>query len=116
MRHRKKTLKLGRTKAPRKALLRSLAESLVLHESIETTKAKAKATRSVVEKLVTKAKKGRPIDAEKINQVLYTGKAQAKLMKEIAPRYMDRKGGYTRITKLGVRPNDGGEKARIEFV
>ncbi|MBT3539065.1 50S ribosomal protein L17 [Candidatus Parcubacteria bacterium] len=116
MRHRKKNIKLGRTKAPRKALLRNLAESLVLHGAITTTKAKAKALRTVIEPLITKAKKNRSIDKEKINEVLYTGKAQKKLIEEIAPQYKDRQGGYTRIIKLGTRPNDGAEKVKIELV
>ncbi len=96
--------------------MRNLAESLVLHESITTTKAKAKALRTVVEPIITKAKRNRPIDKEKINEVLYTGKAQKKLIEEIAPRYKERQGGYTRITKLGPRPNDAAEKVIIEFV
>ncbi len=116
MRHRKKQIKLGRTKAPRKALMRGLADSLILHEAIETTHAKAKALRTVIEPLVTKAKKNRPVDRENINSMLYTGKAIKKLIDEIAPRYSDRQGGYTRIIKLGVRPNDGAQKAKIEFV
>lgn len=116
MRHRKKTIKLGRIKAPREALLRNLADSLILHNAIVTTRAKAKALRTVVEPLVTKAKRNRPVDREKINSVLYTGKAVSKLIDEIAPRYKDRQGGYTRITKMGYRPNDGAQKVRIEFV
>jgi len=116
MRHQKKTVKLGRTKAPRKALLRNLAESLVIHESIVTTKAKAKALRPFIEPLVTKAKKNRPVDRENINKVLYTGKAIKKLINDIAPRYKERPGGYTRITKLGSRFTDGAEEAKIEFV
>lgn len=116
MRHQKKGVKLGREIGPRKALLRSLSESLILHEGIMTTKAKAKAIRGVVEPLVTKAKKGRPIDIEGISKVLYTGAAIKKLTKEIAPRYLERRGGYTRIVKLGNRFNDSAEMVRIEFV
>ncbi|HAT03927.1 MAG TPA: 50S ribosomal protein L17 [Candidatus Magasanikbacteria bacterium] len=116
MRHQKKTVKLGRTRAPRQALLRNLAESLILHGAIVTTKAKAKALRSVVEPLVTKAKKGRPVDREGIMSVLYTGKAVKKLVDDLAPRYAERRGGYTRITKIGTRSSDGGEKVKIEFV
>lgn len=116
MRHQKKGVKLGRESNQRKALMRSLAESLILNGSIVTTKAKAKALKTVIEPLVTKAKKGRPIDREMIMGVLYTGKAVNKLVKEIAPRYMERKGGYTRIVKLGFRMNDSAETAKIEFV
>lgn len=116
MRHQKKNIKLGRELGPRKALMRSLAESLILHEGITTTKAKAKALKTVLEPLVTKAKRGKPVDMEKIMEVLYTKKAITKLMKEIAPRYTERKGGYTRMTKLGNRFNDSAEMVRIEFV
>lgn len=116
MRHQKKTVKLGRVKAPRTALLRSLAESLILHGAITTTKAKARALRGVVEPLVTKAKKNRPVDREAITSVLYTGRAIRKLLSDIAPRYSERQGGYTRITKLGTRQSDAAESVRIEFV
>ncbi len=116
MRHQKKGKKFGRESAQRKALLRSLAESLILHGSIVTTKAKAKELKTVIEPLVTKAKKNRPVDMEIIMKTLYTGKAVTKLVKEIAPRYMERKGGYTRIVKLGYRSADSAETAKIEFV
>jgi len=116
MRHRKKTIKLGRKQGPRIALLKSLAESLVLHESIITTKAKAKALKTVVEPLITKGKRNQEIDREKINQVLLTGRAVKKLIEEISPRYKERRGGYTRIIKLGYRSSDSAEKVKIEFV
>ncbi len=116
MRHQKKNIKLGRERGPRIALLRGLAESLILSEGITTTKAKAKAVRSLVEPLVTKAKKGRTVDLENITKVLYTGKAIKKLTKDLAPRYTERRGGYTRIIKLGNRFNDSAEMVRIEFV
>jgi large subunit ribosomal protein L17 len=116
MRHQKKGKKFGRERAGRKALMRGLAESLILHGSITTTKAKAKALKTVIEPLVTKAKKNRPVDLEVIMKTLYTGKAVSKLVKEIAPRYTERRGGYTRIVKLGFRENDSAETAKIEFV
>lgn len=116
MRHQRVKSTLGREIGPRKALMRSLAESIVLHEAITTTKAKAKALKRVIEPLVTKAKKNKAADKEAIMSVLYTGKAVHKLVAEIAPRYMERKGGYTRIIKIGNRPNDAAEKVRIEFV
>ena len=116
MRHRVKKATLGRKKAQRDDLLRSLADSLVLHGGIVTTKAKAKALRMYVEPLVTKARKNRPIDREMITKSLYTGKAIKKLIDEYGPKYKDRDGGYTRITKLGYRANDRGEKVKIEFV
>lgn len=116
MRHQKKGVKLGRESGQRKALMRSLAESLILHGSLVTTKAKAKALKTVIEPLITKAKKNTPVDREIIMKTLYTGKAINMLVKEIAPRYMERKGGYTRIVKLGYRQNDSAETAKIEFV
>lgn len=116
MRHKKKGVKLGRERGQRKALMRSLAESLVLHGSLITTKAKAKALKTVIEPLVTKAKRNNEVDRGLIMKVLYTGRAVNKLTKEIAPRYADRKGGYTRIVKLGYRNNDSAETAKIEFV
>lgn len=116
MRHKKKGVKLGRERAQRVALLRSLAESLVLHGAVTTTLAKAKALRTVVEPLVTKAKGDTQLSRDMVKGVLYTGKAVNKLFKEIAPRYAERKGGYTRIIKLGYRENDSAETAKIEFV
>lgn len=116
MRHQKKTIKLGRVQGPRKSLLRGLANNLILHETMVTTKAKAKAIRSVIEPLITKAKKNRPVDHENIIKILYTGQAIKKLITEIAPRYSERHGGYTRIIKIGPRFNDRAEMVRIEFV
>lgn len=116
MRHRKKKATLGRESAQRKALMRSLAESLVLHGSIKTTHAKAKALRTVIEPLVTKARRGELADRRALLRVLYTDKAVEKLMKDIAPRYVERAGGYTRIVKLGARQNDAAPMVRIEFV
>lgn len=116
MRHHKKKAILGRERGPRRALLRGLAESLVLHESVMTTEAKAKALRSVIEPLVTSAKAGTLSALRRAKQVLFTDRAVRKLMKDIAPRFQNRQGGYTRITKLGLRVGDRGKKARIEFV
>lgn len=116
MRHKKKKTTLGRKKAPREALLRNLAESLILHGNIKTTKAKAKALRMFIEPLVTKARKNTLAARRELIKVLYTEKAVKKIMEEIGPKYKDRKGGYTRIIKLARRKNDAAEMARIEFV
>lgn len=116
MRHNSKKITLGRETAPRKALMRNLAESLILNGSIRTTQAKAKALRRVIEPLVTKAKKGDLASLRNIKKVLFTRDALEVLLKEVAPRYTERKGGYTRIVKLGARVNDAAEMARIEFV
>jgi len=116
MRHRKKKTTLGRESAQRKALLRSLAESLVINGSIRTTKAKAIAVRTVVEPLITKARTGTLTARRQAIGVLYTDKAVKILMEEIGARYKDRKGGYTRITKIGPRNNDAAQMVRIELV
>lgn len=116
MRHRKQKSILGREKAQREALMRSLAESLIVHESIKTTKAKAKALRIFVEPLITKAKAGSIAAQRNLRKVLYTDVAINKLMNEIGPRYKERPGGYTRIIKIGARSSDSAEMAMIEFV
>tara|TARA_B100000700_G_C14898186_1_gene786055 strand:+ start:558 stop:911 length:354 start_codon:yes stop_codon:yes gene_type:complete len=116
MRHNKKTFTLGRNKAQKKALMRSLAESLIVHESIRTTKAKAKVLRTIVEPLITRAKRGNIFDKRSIAKVLYTKGAIKKIMEEVGPRFKERPGGYTRITKIGSRPNDGADMVRIELV
>lgn len=116
MRHLKKKITLGREKAPREALMRHLAESLILHGAIKTTKAKARALRTFVEPLVTKAKKGTLAERRLLISALYTDEVVNKLLKEIGPRYLERSGGYTRIIKIGPRFNDAAEMVRIEFV
>ena len=117
MRHKKKRQRtLGRPKAQREALMRNLAESLILHEAIETTKVKAKELRKFVEPLITTAKGGTLTDRRRLIQALYTDNAVRKLMDDLGPRYKERKGGYTRVLKIGFRPNDGAEKVRIELV
>ncbi len=116
MRHNSKKVTLGRERGQRKALLRSLAENLVLHDTICTTSAKAKALRSVVEPLVTKGKNGTLADLRAIKRVLYTDQAVKKVMQTLAPKYKERAGGYTRITKIGPRANDAAQMVRIEFV
>ena len=116
MRHRKKNRKLGRVTRKRDALLRNLSDSLVVNGKIKTTLPKAKELRMFVEPLVTKAKKGTLTERRNLIKVLYTNSAVKKLMEEYGPKYKDRQGGYTRITKLGPRKNDGAEMAVIEFV
>lgn len=96
--------------------MRNLAESLILHGNIKTTLAKAKALRTFIEPLVSKARKGDLTAQRAIRKVLYTDDAINKLMNEVGPQYVGRDGGYTRIIKLGTRSNDAAEMARIEFV
>ena len=116
MRHRKQQIKLGRTKGPKKALMRSLLESFIMHGHIKTTETKAKAMRLAVEPLITKAKTGSLTATRAAKRVLYTEEAVKKLMTEIGPKYATRPGGYTRVIKLPVRKNDSARMARIELV
>ena len=116
MRHQKKTVKLGRTAAHRKSLLANQVCSLIEHKRIKTTLAKAKAVRPLAEKLVTLGKRGdlhaRRLAAGKLGQK----DAVKTLFAEIAPRAATRKGGYTRIIKLGRRISDSAPMAYIEWV
>ncbi|MEA3399520.1 MAG: 50S ribosomal protein L17 [Patescibacteria group bacterium] len=116
MRHHNNIRKFNRKRNQRKALLRGLAISLVKHGKIETTEAKAKSLRSVIEKLITKANKGTLNSQRIIMSRLYNGEQAKKLINEIAPKYKNRKGGYTRITKLPRRQSDASKMAIIEFV
>lgn len=117
MRHLKKKVTLDRKAGPRRALLTNLAESLILYEKIKTTKAKAKALRGVVEKLITKAKKNTLAARRELARALYTKNSVKKMMEVIGPRYAERKGGYTRVTALGQsRLGDAGEEVIIELV
>lgn len=116
MRHRNKTKTLGRKHEQRQALVRNLAESLVRYGAIRTTKAKATVLRSAIEKAITKAARGNAADRRAIHKLLYTKGAVQKLLTELGPKYASRPGGYTRITKVGARPQDGAEMVRIEFV
>ena len=116
MRHQNKKKTLDRKAAGRRSLLANLAESLIIYEKIKTTKAKAKATRSLVERLITKAKPNDLAARRLLKRVLYTKNAVDKTMEVLGPRYLDRKGGYTRITLLGVRKGDAGEEAMVELV
>jgi len=116
MRHQKKTVKLGRTAAHRNSLLANQVCSLIEHKRIKTTLAKAKAVRPLAEKMVTLGKRG-DLHARRI-AAGYLGQKDAvkKLFAEIAPRAADRKGGYTRIIKLGQRLSDSAPMAYIEWV
>jgi len=116
MRHQKKTIKLGRTAEHRKALLANQVCSLIEHQRIRTTLAKAKAVRPLAEKMVTLGKK-RSIHARRTAfAVLRQKDAVKKLFDEIAPRTADRNGGYSRIVKLGQRKSDAAQVAYLEWV
>lgn len=117
MKHHNRNRKFGRTAGQRRALLRSLASSLILRGSIMTTEAKAKELRPFVEKLVTKSKKDTLAARRNVIALLGGGERPGKkLFAEIGPRYTTRAGGYLRITKIGARKGDGSSRARIEFV
>ncbi|MEO7157580.1 MAG: 50S ribosomal protein L17 [Vicinamibacterales bacterium] len=125
MRHRNAHRKLGRKSEHRTALLRNQAEALLAHEKIETTVPKAKELRPYVERLITIAKRGvkandpkgvslsarRLVMRDVLNETVVT-----KLFDELAPRFMERPGGYTRILKLGARRGDAAEIAQIELI
>ncbi|MBK5116500.1 MAG: 50S ribosomal protein L17 [Thermoleophilia bacterium] len=117
MRHRRNKHKLSRDAAHRKALLMNLSKQLVEHERIQTSQAKAKAVKPEVEKMITLAKRG---DLHARRQLLSNfGQDKFivhKLVEEIAPRYAERPGGYTRITKLGPRRSDSTEMVYLELV
>ena len=116
MKHQKKGKTLGRTKEPREALMRSLATSFFLHGKLRTTKVKTKALRPMVEKLITLGKKDVLHHRRQALQVLYDEAAIKKLFEVYGPKYKERKGGYTRITKLPTRLGDGAEMAVLELV
>lgn len=115
MRHLKGGFKLGRTPEHRKALLRNLTGSLIEKNRIETTLAKAKAVKPIVEKMVTLGKSGSLADKRRALAYLYKRKTVQTLFDEVAPRFMDRNGGYTRIIKTDFRKGDGAEMAILEF-
>jgi large subunit ribosomal protein L17 len=108
--------KFGRETGPRRALIKSLADSLVLRESIETTLPKAKELSSYTEKLITKAKKGDLHNRRQIIRSLATLEAAHKLVDEIAPKLQGRNSGYLRIERAELRRGDGAQMARISFV
>ena len=116
MRHHNKNRKFGRKRDQRVALLRSLAVSLIGRGKIRTTEAKAKELRPFVEQLVTKGREGTLASRRLITARLGNSKESKKLMDDIAPKYKDRSGGYTRIVKLPSRKSDGSKMAVIEFV
>ena len=117
MRHQRNRHKLSRDSAHRKALLMNLSKELIDHERIETTTAKAKAVKPEVERLITLAKRGDLHSRRQALSALGQDKFVVyKLFEEIAPRYTDREGGYTRILKLGPRPSDATEMVYLELV
>src|ERR1700760_5156553 len=118
MRHQRKRYQLSRSASHRKALLMNLSKEVIEHERIQTTQAKAKAVKPELEKLITLAKKG-DLHARRqaISTLQHPDKGVIyKLFEEIAPRYTERPGGYTRILKLGPRSSDATEMVYLELV
>ncbi len=117
MRHQRQRYQLSRSAAHRKALLMNLSKEIIQHERIRTTETKAKAVKPEVEKLITLAKRGdlhaRRQALAELGQDKFT---VYKLFEEIAPRYSERPGGYTRILKLGPRRSDASEMVLVELV
>lgn len=116
MRHGNNKRKFGRVRKVRNALINSLALNLIVREKIKTTLPKAKELRPFIEKLVTRAKKGDMNTRRLIIAKLSNTKEVKKLFDVIAPKYVDKKGGYTRVLKLGIRKSDSAPMAVIEFV
>jgi large subunit ribosomal protein L17 len=116
MRHNVGGRKLGRTSAHRKALYRNLVTDLLKHEKITTTEAKAKEIRSLAERMITLGKEGKLPSRRRALSFILDEKVTAKVFTELAPRYAERHGGYTRIIKLGPRLGDGAPMAKIELV
>jgi large subunit ribosomal protein L17 len=117
MRHRRQRNKLSRDSAHRKALLRNLQRELIEHERIQTSQAKARAVKPKVEKLITLAKRGDLHARRQALSALGQDKFLVhKLFEEVAPRYAERQGGYTRIVKLGPRRSDSTEMVFLELV
>lgn len=115
MRHGRKVRKLGRTPGHRKALLSNLATALIKEGTIRTTDAKAKVLRGVVDRLVTFAKRGDLAARRTVLRSVRDPLVVKRLFDEIAPRFVDREGGYTRLLKLGVRRGDGASMSVLTF-
>jgi large subunit ribosomal protein L17 len=116
MRHRKKTIKLGRTSAHRDALLSSLVCNLIIAKRITTTLQKAKAARSLAERMVTLAKRNTLATRRRASSILHQEDVVATLFTSVGPAFADRAGGYTRIMKLGTRGSDSSEMVLLEWV
>lgn len=122
MRHRIAGRHLGRNTAQRKALFSNLVRELYLHERITTTEAKARAIRADAEKLITKAKHGLKDDSNRVHaqrqvvSYLHDKTVAKKVFDELAPRFVDRNGGYTRMVKLGKRRGDNADMVILELV
>lgn len=116
MRHRKKGKILGREKAPREAMLRNLAASVILYEKVRTTPTKARAVRSLVERLITRGKDPTLHNRRYLYSFFYTEQPVKKIVEVLGPKYKERAGGYTRTTRIGKRQGDAAPQVQIELV
>ncbi len=116
MRHRNAGFKLGRNPSHRRALLRNLVTSVILMDRVETTITKCKATRPIIEKMITLGKRGTVHARRQAAAYLMTPESVDRLFATVAPRYAARQGGYLRITRLGARKGDAAEMAYIELL
>ena len=116
MRHRKKKVTLDRKKSSRTALLKNLAASVILYEKVRTTLAKARAVQPIVEKMIHLGKKGTLHSRRQLYSFFPIENPVKKIVEDLALRYNNRQGGYTRIVKVGRRQGDGAEMAMIELV
>jgi len=115
MRHRKKSQKFSRPRAQRKALSKSLVRALLLHERVRTTEPKAKNTRQLADRLITWGKRGDLHSKRLAYDLLQDHKLVMRLFRDIAPRFKDTAGGYTRTIRLGVRKGDGAALSILEL-
>jgi large subunit ribosomal protein L17 len=116
MRHLKAGFKLGRKPAHRRATLRNLVTNVILHERVRTTRTRAKAAQPIVERMITLGKRDTLHSRRQAMAFLATDAAAKKLFGDIAPRFADRNGGYTRVIRLGFRIGDGAEVALLELL
>jgi large subunit ribosomal protein L17 len=116
MRHKKRGRQLGRDTHHRRALFRNLVTSLLEHERIETTEAKAKEIRGIADRMITLGKQGNLAARRRAASYLMTPGSVSKLFSEIAPRFLQRQGGYTRLIRTRVRIGDGAKMAVVELV
>lgn len=116
MRHKKAKTKLGMRSSHRKAMLRNMVTSLMEEETITTTDARAKALRSLADKMITLGKRGDLHARRQVAQVVRSKDVTRRVFEEIAPRYADRDGGYVRVMKKGFRKGDGAAVSVVELV
>ncbi len=116
MRHRKARYRLGMNSTQRQAMLRNMVTSLLEHESVKTTDARAKALRSLADKMITLAKRGDLHARRQALQVIRSKRVAKRLFEEVGPRFSDRDGGYVRVVKVGYRPGDRAAVSIVELV